>query len=78
MAEISNMIVGRLHNTLGERGIAGRIGLPTTALGATRQAPTDNERPTTIHFWCGDCRAELWLLVAAEHDECATDHEQAA
>jgi two-component system chemotaxis response regulator CheY len=78
LAEICNMIVGRLHNTLAERGVAGQIGLPTTEVRAPKPPPSDSDLQTTIHFRCNDGQPELWLHVVAEHDKATTDQKQAA
>jgi hypothetical protein len=78
MAEIGNMIVGRLHNTLAERGIAGRSGLPSTESCTARRGATDGDRPTTIHFCCVDSQTDLWLHVVATHSAHSTEQEQAA
>ena len=76
VAEISNMIVGRLHNKLTERGVTGRITLPSADIRTARRASAD-DRPTTVHFRCVDGRPELWLHVVATHYGSATDKEQA-
>ncbi len=78
LAEIANMIVGRLHNGLSERGVVCRIGLPTIDMRTALRTPTDDGRSTTVQFRCENGRPELWLHVVAEPDEPSTDQQPAA
>ena len=79
VAEVSNMIVGRLHNSLAERGVAGHIGLPTTEVHSSRHVQPGGDDATTVHFRCIDGRRpELWVRVVATHDGSLTDQEEAA
>jgi len=68
VAEIVNMVVGRLQNTLDERGVTSRIGLPTTEVRAARRPTAEPSDCTAIHFRCADGKPELWLHVVATAD----------